>query len=348
MIGTAEISVQRWTRVSVAATLSVALLVALLAFVPAVLGANAVDKLTTLYVYVILAAMWNALAGYAGLVSVGQQAFFGIGAYAAVKLSSYGVGVYPALVLAALIAGAVSVPIALFALNLRGGQFAIGTWVVAEAFLQLVRFDHSVGGVTGTSLVALNAYAPDDRRAYNYWLTLGAAVVLLGLVFVLLRSRTGASLQAIRDDEEAAASVGVSVLTRKGIIWVLAAVGCGAAGSLWLATSITFQPNSYFSVQWTAYMLFMVIVGGLGTFEGPIIGAILFFLIQDRFGEEGVWYLVGLGGAAVLFALLLPRGLWGTVEERFGIRLLPVGYRLRGLEPAASRPGGQPLGPAEP
>ncbi len=330
-MSTAEISVQRWTRVSVSATLFVALLVALLAFAPAALGANAVDKLTTLYVYVILAVTWNALAGYAGLVSVGQQAFFGIGAYAAVKLSSYGVGVYPALVLAALIAGAVSIPIGLFALNLRGGQFAIATWVVAEAFLQLVRFDHSVGGVTGTSLIALNAYSADDRRAYNYWLTLGAAVVLLGLVFVLLRSRTGASLQAIRDDEGAAASVGVGVLARKGIIWVLAAVGCGAAGALWLATSITFQPNSYFSVQWTAYMLFMVIVGGLGTFEGPIIGAILFFVVQDQFGESGVWYLVGLGGAAVLFALLIPRGLWGTVEDRFGLRLLPVGYRLRGL-----------------
>jgi len=82
-------------------------------------------------------------------------------------------------------------------------------------------------------------------------------------------------------------------------------------------------------VQWTAYMIFMVLVGGLGTFEGPIIGAIVFFLIQDRFGDQGVWYLVGLGGAAIFFALFLARGVWGTVVDRFGIKLLPVGYRLR-------------------
>lgn len=339
------IAVQRWTAVSVVSTGAVVALVAVLAFVPTVLSANATDKLTTFYVYLILAAMWNALAGYAGLVSVGQQAFFGIGAYTVVQLSNRGVGVYPALVLAALITGAVSVPVSLFMLQLKGGEFAIGMWVVAEVFHLLVNLDHSVGGVTGTSLIALNAYSPQDRRAYTYWMALGAAAVLLAFVFVLLRSRIGASLRAIRDDEDAAASVGVRVLAGKGIIFVLAAVGCGAAGALWLATSITFQPNSYFNVQWTAYMIFMVIVGGLGTFEGPILGAILFFVIQDQFGESGVWYLVGLGAAAMLFALLLPRGLWSIAEDRFGIRLLSVGYRLRGLDSVVSRPRLGPPGP---
>jgi len=321
--------VERWDRVSIAATAIVCAVVAALAFAPFLVGANGVDKLTTLLVYLILAVMWNALAGYAGLVSVGQQAFFGLGAYFAIQLSNHGVGVYLSLLLAALLAGLVSIPTSLFVLRLRAGVFAIGTWVVAEAFHLLVNLDHSVGGVTGTSLSALNVFPAGDRREYNYWATLGAAVVLLALTFVLLRSRTGASLQAIRDDEEAAASVGVRVLGTKWIVYVFAAVGCGAAGALWLATSITFQPNSYFSVQWTAYMIFMVLVGGLGTFEGPIVGAIVFFLIQDQFGDRGVWYLVGLGGAAIFFALFLSRGVWGSVVDRFGLKLLPVGYRLR-------------------
>jgi branched-chain amino acid transport system permease protein len=237
--------------------------------------------------------------------------------------------VYPSIFLAALLAGLVSIPTSLFVLRLRAGVFAIGTWVVAEAFHLLVNLDHSVGGVTGTSLSALNSFSAGDRRDYNYWATLGVSAALLLITFVLLRSRTGASLQAIRDDEEAAASIGVRVLGTKWIVYVFAAVGCGAAGALWLATSITFQPNSYFSVQWTAYMIFMVLVGGLGTFEGPILGAVVFFLIQDRFGDQGVWYLVGLGGAAIVFALFLPRGVWGSIVDRFGIRLLPVGYRLR-------------------
>ncbi len=325
------LKVERWTPLSAVATAGgVALLVAL-AFGPVLFGANALDNLTELYVYVILAAMWNALAGYAGLVSVGQQAFFGLGAYAAVQLTNHGVNVWLALALAGLAAGAISLPTSFFVLWLRGGEFAIGMWVVAEVFHLLVNLDHSVGGVTGTSLIALSSYDPVERRRYTYWLALASMAVLLAAVFVLLRSRLGASMQAIRDDEQAAGSVGVRVLRAKLVVFVLAAIGCGAAGAVWLAGQLTFQPNSYFSVQWTAYMLFMALVGGLGTFEGPIIGAVIFFAIQNQFGEEGVWYLVGLGTAAVVFALLLPRGLWGTVEDRFGIRLLPLGYRVRKL-----------------
>ena len=322
-------TVERWSRESLASAGGVVALVAALFFVPVVLSANATDKLTTLFIYVILAAMWNALAGYAGLVSVGQQAFFGIGAYAVIRLSNAGVGVFPALVLGALLAGGLALPVGVFMVRLGGGEFAIGMWVVAEVVFRLVILDHAVGGLTGTSLNAIDAYNPTDRRNYVYWLTLAGAVVLLGAVYRLLRSRTGASLQAIRDDEEAAASVGVRVLAGKGTIFVLAAVGCAFAGTMNLATSITYQPADFFSVKWTAYMLFMVLVGGLGTFEGPIIGAIVFFVIQDQLADYGVWYLVGLGAAAIVFALVVPRGIWGTLEERFGVRLLPVGYRLR-------------------
>jgi branched-chain amino acid transport system permease protein len=330
----AGLSVQRWTTTSVLSILGVGVVVGLLALVPVVLSANATDRLTTLYVYVILAAMWNALAGYAGLVSVGQQAFFGLGGYFAIKLSTNGVGVYPSLVLAGLLAGAIAIPISPFMLRLRGGEFAIGMWVVAEVCHLYVNGDRALtAGATGTSFTGLNAYSTADRRDYNYWLALTIAFALLAILFVLLRSRLGASLQAIRDDEEAARSVGVRALWAKGVVFVLAAVGCGSAGALWLASFPTFQPASNFGVQWTAYMIFMALVGGLGTFEGPIIGAIVFFVIQDQWGDQGVWYLVGLGAAAILFALLVPRGVWGTVEERFGIRLLPVGYWLRGIAP---------------
>ncbi len=341
------VTVERWTRVSIATSAVLAGVLGLLALVPVVLSANVTDKLTTLFIYVILAAMWNALAGYAGLVSVGQQAFFGLGAYFAIKIVDQGVGVYPSLVLGALLAGALSIPIALVMVRLAGGEFAIGMWVVAEVCFGLVILDQSVGGSTGTSLIGINAYSPHAQRSYNYWLALGSMVVLLLLLLGLLRSRTGASLQAIRDDEVAARSVGVRVLLGKGVVFVLAGVGCAMAGTLYLATNITFQPGSYFSVQLTAYMVFMALVGGLGTFEGPLIGAIVFFFIDDRFGNGnyGVWYLVGLGVVAILFALFLPRGIWGTIEDRFGIRLLPVGYRLRGIPASGARTlGAKPEG----
>jgi branched-chain amino acid transport system permease protein len=111
---------------------------------------------------------------------------------------------------------------------------------------------------------------------------------------------------------------------------------------LWLASFLTFQPKTYFGVQWTAYMIFMVLVGGLGTFEGPILGAVIFFLIEAMFGASGVWYLVGLGATALLFSLFLPRGLWGLLKDRFALQLLPVGYRLTVVSGARAPSAGEP------
>ena len=126
--------------------------------------------------------------------------------------------------------------------------------------------------------------------------------------------------------------MGVKVASRKRLLFVLAAFGCSAAGVLVVANTLFIEPGSVFSVQWSAYMIFMVLVGGLGTFEGPILGAILLFAVQTTFTQGGPWYLVGLGATAAFFALALPRGLWGTVEERLGLRLMPVGYRVVGAK----------------
>lgn len=312
--------------------MSVALLVLgqlALALAPMVLDAGSVDRLTTLFIYGILALMWNALAGYAGLVSVGHQAFFGLGAYAAVRIADAGVSPYPALLLGAAAVALLSIPISAFMLRLRGGEFAIGMWVIAALSHLLVNLDTLVQGETGTSLISLQNYGADARRLVNYLLALGTMVGLAWLVFFMLRSKTGSALQSIRDSEEAAASIGVKVMATKRLVFVLSAFGCAAAGALWLATSVTFQPKTYFNVQWTAYMLFMVLVGGIGTFEGPILGALLFFTIETLFGAAGVMYLIGLGVVAVLFALFAPRGLWGAIDKRFGLQLLPVGFRLK-------------------
>ena len=297
--------------------------------VPFVFQANVVQQLTTLFIFVILAVMWNALAGYGGLVSVGQQAFIGFGAYATVFLAQRGVSPYLAVVLAAIVSAVLAVVVAPLLLRLRGGQFAVGSWVVAETLALLVALDQDLGGGTGVSLRGLNVYAPNLRRAYTFWITLAFLLVVLGLVVFLLRHRMGAALQAIRDDEEAAASLGVRTAPLKFGLFVLAGFGCGAAGALTLANTLFIQPQSIFGVQWSAYMLFMVLVGGIGTYEGPILGAILFFLLQDWFAQYGAWYLIGLGAVAIAFALFLPRGLWSLADDRLPFRLLPVGYTLR-------------------
>jgi len=329
--------VQRWTPVSLLFTGGLSGLVVALAFGPVLLGENTQNNLIQLYFLVIMAMMWNALAGYGGLVSVGQQGFIGIGAYAAVFLSvQHGLNPYLSMLLATLIGGAIAIPVAAVVLWLRSGAFAIATWVVAEVFAILVSLDPNpaIGGGTGTSaLLPFNLrYTPEQRLHYTYWAALGAVAVLLVLLFVLLRSRLGGSLQAIRDDEEAAASVGVRVLLGKGILFVVAGAGCAAAGTIilaWQLSVLPLGPNSVFGINWTARMIFMVLVGGLGTFEGPIIGAVVLYLLQTYVSVNGVWYFVMLGGVAIGFALLLPRGIWGTVQERFNVQLLPVGYRLR-------------------
>jgi branched-chain amino acid transport system permease protein len=344
----ADLPVRRWTTRSAAFLALIGVVVLVLSAGPAMFPAGVTDRLSALFVYVILGAMWNALAGYGGLVSIGQQAFFGLGAYAAIRVSHAEVPVYAAIVLAGLAAGLVSLAIGEVMLRLRGGEFAVGMWVVAELTHLLVNLDPLVQGETGTSLIALDAVAAAARRAYTYWLSLAAMVALLALLFALLRGRLGTAIQAIRDDEQAAGSLGVNVLTTKRIVFALASTGCAIAGALWLASAVTFQPKAYFSVQWTAYMIFMTLVGGIGTFEGPVIGAVLFFVVETFLGASGVWYLIGLGMAALGFALLLPRGMFGALDRRFALRLLPLGYRVllpgsplenRARHRASHRPG---------
>lgn len=220
--------------------------------------------------------MWNALAGYGGLVSIGQQLFFGLGAYFTIRIANLGVDPFIAMALGAIVTTVIAYPLGRFMLKLKGGEFAIGMWVLAELAHLLVNLDTLIQGETGTSLISLNAYDIGLRRNLIYWLALATMAGLLSALFFLLRSRTGAAIQAIRGSEEAAASLGVDAIRTKRLIFVIAAGGIATAGALWLASAISFQPKTYFSVQLTAYMIFMVLVGGIGKFEGAILGAILF------------------------------------------------------------------------
>lgn len=320
--------VVRWNPLAVAVVSGIAVAQLCLAFVPFAFSEGVVERLTVLFIYGILALMWNALAGYAGLLSVGQQAFFGLGAYGAIRLADAGMGPYSSMLASAVIVGLAAIPLSMLMLKLKDGEFAIGMWVMASLTHMLVNLDSLIQGETGTSLISLQQFAPEARRLYTYWAALAAMALLAWLVYGMLRGHVGTAAQAIRDNEEAATSVGVQVVATKRLIFVVSAFGCAVAGALWLATVITFQPKTYFSVQWTAFMIFMVLVGGIGTYEGPILGAVIFFLVETFFGDTGVTYLIGLGLTAVLFALLLPRGIWGYVEQRFGLRVMPVGYQL--------------------
>jgi branched-chain amino acid transport system permease protein len=299
---------------TVAWLLATALTIALAAL-PLLLGASAIDKLTTLFIFMLLAATWGLLAGQAGLVSVGQQAFFGLGAYFALRLVDGGWAAYPALFAGAVGAAVVAWGLSFFVLRLKEGEFAIATWVVAEVIRILVMLDPMVQGETGTSLLALNAVEPGLRRNLGFWMALGSLVFMLVVTTWLLRSAVGTATRAIGEDDEAAASLGVRVMPTRRWVYVLASLGAALAGVAWLASAITFLPRTNFGVQWSVLMLFMALVGGLRSQWGPLVGALLLFGLQESLGHLGAWYLAGLGAVAMVFALWLPRGLAGLWND---------------------------------
>lgn len=329
MIGTA--TPQRVTRSRRSATWSAIaglVVVAILASLPYLVYANVTGVLVNLFILLSLATMWNLLAGYAGLISVGQQAYIGVGAYAVFVLADNGLSPFLAIPVAALVSALVAVPASFVLLRLRREYFAIATWVMAEAFLLVVLRSDSLGGGTGATLRGMADFDPTLRQAFTYWAALAVAVTTLLGVYLLLRSRLGLDLTAIRDNEVGARSVGVRVAQAKGIVYVVAAAGAGAAGAVLIISQLFVQPTSVFSVQWSAYMIFVALIGGLGSIEGPIVGTLIFFLLQQTLADRGAWYLIILGSVAVLVAMWVPRGIWGLIADKLDLRLFPVGYFL--------------------
>jgi branched-chain amino acid transport system permease protein len=281
--------------------------------------------LITLFGLIALAQMWNLLGGFAGLISVGQQAYIGIGAYG---LWYFGdeLHIHPfvAVFCAGALAAVIALPIAPLLFRLRGGYFAIGTWVFAEVIRIIVSNDQATGGGSGKTVVSA-ALLPRDTRIFGtYWVGLAVAVGSILVVYLLLRSKRGLALTAIRDNTLAAQSSGVNVFRSKLIVYVVAAFGCGAMGAVVALNLLRIQPAASFSINWTAFAIFIVVIGGFGSIEGPILGAIIYFALQQTLSQYGSTYFLLLGVIAVLMATKVPRGLWGLVTDRWDIHLFPV------------------------
>jgi branched-chain amino acid transport system permease protein len=316
-----------WTLARLAA---LAAALATLATVPYWASEGQTRNLVQFFTLLALAQMWNLLAGYAGLVSIGQQAFIGIGAYSLYVLGDdAGVHPYLAVLLAGFIAAALAVPTAALAFRLRGGYFAIGTWVIAEVYRLLTVNRPSLGGGNGVTILSAAGLDRTERGHATYWWALGAGAGSVLLCYGLLRSRVGLALTAIRDDETAARSVGVNVLRAKVLVYIVAAFGCGLAGAVIYLNLLRVQPDASYDVNWSAYMIFIVVIGGIGTIEGPIIGTIVFFTLQQELANYGVWYLILLGSVAVLAAVWMRGGVWGTLTRRVPVGLFPVQRRVR-------------------
>jgi branched-chain amino acid transport system permease protein len=279
--------------------------------------------------YLVFALMWNLLAGYGGMVSIGQQAYFGFGGYAMLMLSNFaGINPFVAVPIAALCAGLIAVPVSFIAFRLQGGYFAIGTWVIAEVFRLSFANMSMVGGGSGTSLTAFTGISKAMREQTTFWLALAGMVASVVLVYVFLRSKRGLALMAIRDNEVAAESQGIAVQRTKLAVYVVAGLGAGLAGAMYYLSNLRITPDAAFSVNWTAFAIFMVVIGGMGRIEGPIVGALIFWVLNKFFSDYGSWYLMGLGLLAIVVTIYFKQGLWGYAQQRWGWALFPTQRRL--------------------
>jgi len=268
------------------------------------------------------------------LISIGQQAYIGLGGYGLVVLANDAhINPFLCVFLGGIGAALFAVPTSRIVFRLSGGYFAVGTWVVAEVYRLFFANISALGGGSGQSLTALIGIPKDVREAVRYWIAIALVVATTGGVFRLLQSRLGLALTAIRDSAIAAESQGVDVARTKFIICLIAAFGTGCAGALYFLNALRISPDAAFGMSWIPLLFFTVVIGGIGTIEGPILGTLIYFVLRQFFSDFGSGYLIVLGIVAIGVMIWAPRGIWGVLADRFHWRIFPIARILK--EPGA-------------
>jgi branched-chain amino acid transport system permease protein len=283
-----------------------------------------------MFLYLAMAQMWNLLAGYAGLLCMGQQMFIGLGTYSLFYTTlQLHVSPYWVMPLSFVFCAVVAALAALFMFRLRLVYFAIGTWVLSDMIASFISRTPEIGGASGYQLSdVLPLINFDWFDQVIFWIAAAIAYATVWGDYALMRSSIGLGLMSIRDNDLAAASLGVDVWTNRFIVFVIAGAGCGLAGAVYFTAQLAMGPGQAFDPNWVVAMLFITIVGGIGTLEGPIIGTAVYFALREIFTNvldlSGAWYLIALGAAAMLVMLYAPNGLWPEIRDRFGIEGLSV------------------------
>jgi branched-chain amino acid transport system permease protein len=328
-----KVVVQRSTTTSRVATVAFVPVVIALLLAPAWAGRGGLSLLVEFFFYLALAQLWNLLAGFAGVVSLGQHAFIGLGGYMLFLLAKLGhIHPFAALLLAGLIGAAVALPVAALVFRLHGAYLAIGTWVIAEIFRLGFSQITSLGAGSGISLSVAIVKSVDipplGRDGVLYLIALVLALASNFGAYWLLCSRAGLALTAIRDNETAARSSGVDSRRIKLFIYVATALGTSLVGALIYLAKFRISPAAAFDINWTSYIIFIVVIGGIGTLEGPIAGTAFFFVLREYLANLGSWYLILLGAVAVVVMLKMPLGIWGWFSREFDVYIFPTRRRL--------------------
>lgn len=279
---------------------------------------NAMRYMIQIFLYVTMAQMWNLLSGFTGMTSLGQQLYIGLAGYAvAVATTTYHLSLTVGLLLGVAISIVIALVLSLLLYRMEGMYFSIATWVVAEIFEKLFLSWKFVGQGSGMTIRVV----PYPKIHEICILSLTICVLAVAAVYLLLRTKVGLGLTAMRDDVGAASAIGVNVFHHKLLVYVIAAAFTAVAGGIFLVNKGIVYPESGFSISWTVSIIFIVIVGGSGTVSGPIVGAVIYVFLQEQLARFPGWSNIILGAITILMILFLPKGIMGTLQEKLGFEI---------------------------
>jgi branched-chain amino acid transport system permease protein len=302
--------------------------VVLLAFLPWYADFATQRLLVEVFTLFAIAFAWNLLAGYGGMVAIGQHVFVGIGSYSLFAISdTFHLNPWLVLPIATLCTATAALIFAGPMFRLNGAYFAVGTWVLAEMARIAALNTGWLGAGAGMPLEMIGEFDRWSRNAYVYWAALIVGIGSFAIGAVVLRSRLGLALMSVRDSEAAALACGVPATLARLSLWVIAAAITGTAGAVSYMSTLQVTPDASFSLNWTASAIFIVVLGGIGTIEGPVIGTAVYFALRETFADFGAWYFIGLGSLAVAAMIVAPGGAWSLLARDTNID--PFGIRRR-------------------
>ena len=281
-------------------------------------GSNNIRRiLIKVFLYCAMAVMWNLMSGYTGMTSLGQQAFIGVAGYSmAVMTTTYLASYWIGLLVGGAIGAVLALVLSVILFRMRGMYFAVATWVIAEAlktFFLSWKYVNQGGGMAVTGR---------PGREIIYLVALVICVAAIVVVYILLNSKIGLGLTAMRDDADAASSVGVNIFKSKLLCFVIAGLFTALAGGWYFLNNISIYPASGYGNSWTVAVVFIVIIGGIGTMAGPIVGSIIYVALAEILADFPGWSNIILGLIAILVILFLPDGIMGTLQKKFNFEIL--------------------------
>jgi len=294
----------------------IALLLFFLGVFPNWAGDFLIASMIQIFLYLAVAEMWSFMAGHAGMVSLGQQMFIGLGGYGVAILSMYyGLPPWLSVLVAGFVGSVVAATLTFPLLRLRGVYFAIGSWIVAEIMMLFFNSWEFVGA--GKGLVFKPAHGIPVASIYYPAVVLGLASIFT--VHLIHRSKLGFGLRAIGSDEDAASEVGVNVFRCKAYCFIIASLLTTLAGGINCLYHAYLRATAAFGIQWTINFLFISVIGGIGTLVGPIIGSVIFVALNYFLAQYIGLSLLLQGVIALIILMSLPEGIWGVISRKLGL-----------------------------